>query len=314
LRLVFFGTPPFARTVLEYLLQQGAEVAAVITKPDKPVGRHSAPMSSAVKQCALEHNLPVLQPLKASDPTFVETVLRPLQADLYVVVAYSEILKENLLREPRYGCVNVHASLLPKYRGAAPIQRCILEGESQSGVTIMAMDVGLDTGGMFKQVIIPITEDMTAGELSHELAAQGAPALWGVLQEISAGTIQAIPQPPTSTPYAKKLQTADGRLDWTQSSEEVYRRIRAMTPKPGAWCEIEIRGEKKRLSIRQARHCPDVQGTPGQVIRSKNFPFIITCRTGAIALLEIQVEGKKSLTAQAFLNGISFDQLKFLNH
>lgn len=264
-------------------------------------------MPSAVKQCALERNLPLFQPLKASDPQFIQMTLAPLGIDVCIVAAFSEILKEPLLTLPKKGCINVHASLLPKYRGAAPIQRCIMEGETESGVTIMAMDVGLDTGGMLRQVIVPIAPDMTAGELSIELAHRGAEALWEVLQQVAAGTIHATPQPPTGSCYAKKLTAEDGHILWNRPSHIVYNHIRAVTPKPGAWCAIEIRGERKRLMIRKARHCPDIVSTPGHI----DSPLVIACQSGGIALLELQLEGKKSLTTQQFLNGIDPSQLKF---
>ncbi|MBS0624111.1 MAG: methionyl-tRNA formyltransferase [Verrucomicrobia bacterium] len=312
MRLVFFGTPPFARTILEYLIQNGADIVAVVTKPDKPVGRSATPAPSAVKQCALEHHLPLFQPVKASDPAFLDAYLKPLQADLYIVAAYSEILKENILATPRFGCINVHASLLPKYRGAAPIQRCILDGELASGVTIMAMDVGLDTGGMLDQVIVPITEDMTAGELSKELSIRGAEALWKVLQQVEKGEANATPQPSQSLPYAKKLKPEEGEIDWKRTSDQIYRQFRAMTPKPGAWCKVTLRGESKRLMIRAARQCSNVQAPAGTVLAHAGYPLVVACSQGALALLEVQLEGKKNLDARVFLNGITLDQLKFL--
>ena len=246
LRIVYFGTPQFSATVLEFLLKQKVQIVACVTKPDKPQKRSKTPIPSPVKVVAESHRLPLLQPLKASDPEFAEKELRPLNADLFIVVAYSEILKENLLAMPRLGCINVHASLLPKYRGAAPIQRCIMAGDKESGVTIMAMQIKLDAGGMLKVAKTKIDDEMTAGDLSTILSHIGAEALWEVIQKVEKGQIQPEPQDSSKVTQAPKLTSDEGAIDWTQPAETVHNHIRGVTPKPGGWCWIYCRGKKKR--------------------------------------------------------------------
>lgn len=302
LKIVFFGTPYIASEILKYLLEHQVEVLAVVTKPDKPVGRKSELAPPPVKVTAQKYHLPVHQPKKASDPEFV-SYLKTLGADLFVVAAFSEILKENLLEVPPLGCINVHASLLPKYRGAAPIQRCIMAGEKESGVTIMRMDKGLDTGGMLLVVKTPILPDMTAGELAEQLIKIGSKALLDVIKNFEA-------YPPTAqreeiSSYAKKLTPEDGEISWNAPASDVYNLIRGVTPKPGAWCTVEVRGEKKRLKLKKAR-LSHLQGSAGQIVGK---PLIIACQSGAIELLEVQLEGKKQLTSDIFMRGI--DNIKF---
>jgi methionyl-tRNA formyltransferase len=311
MRIVFFGTPVFAQTILSYLYENQVEIAAVVTKPDKPQLRSRQPVPSPVKQFAQEKGLPVYQPIKASDPAFVSGVLAPLKADLFIVAAFSEILKENLLNLPSLGCINVHASLLPKYRGAAPIQRCIMDGQKESGVTIMAMDVGLDTGAMYKKIAVPIMPDMTAGELADQLAQKGAEGMLAVIQELKSGKAKAIVQPLDGATYAKKLTSEDGQVNWGLSSEEVYNHIRGVTPKPGAWCFVTIKGEAKRMRILKARQVATLQSSVAKLTSTKTHPLLIGCAQGGISLLDVQLEGKKAMSAQSFINGISINDVKF---
>ena len=293
MRLVFFGTPRIAAEILKTLLAHQIDVVAVVTKADKPMGRSGKLIPPPVKQVAVEKNIPCYQPPKASDPKFVEE-LKALNADLFVVAAFSEIFKENLLEVPRFGCINVHASLLPKYRGAAPIQRCIMAGEKESGVTIMQMDRGLDTGGMIAVAKTPILPDMTAGELTEELTKLGAEALVGVIKNFN--TIKIVPQPAGETTYAKKVSLEDGEIVWDRPAEQVYAHIRGVTPKPGAWCFVEVRGVKKRLKIWRAR-------------LGGNGALIVPCLTGSIELLEVQLEGKRRMESFEFMRGI--DKINF---
>ena len=302
MKIVFFGTPAIAAAILNSLLDHAVDVVAVVTRPDKPVGRKKELVPPPVKRLALERNLPVYQPPKASDPSFV-SFLKELGADLFVVAAYSEILKENLLETPPLGCINVHASLLPKYRGAAPIERCIMAGEKESGVTIMKMDKGLDTGGMLKVVKTPIGPDMNAGELALKLIEIGSEALLDVIQNFEAYT--PVPQPDEPTVYAKKLSPEDGQILWDAPAEEIYNRIRGVSPKPGAWCMVQVRGEQKRLKVKRAR-LSSLKGEAGRVVGE---PLIIACQTGAIELLNVQLEGKKELSSELFVRGI--DNIKF---
>ncbi len=282
------------------MLTNGIQVVAVVTKADKPVGRKGTPQPPAVKKLALAHNLPIYQPEKASDPEFV-TFLKTLDADLYVVAAFSEILKENLLEAPRLGCINVHASILPKYRGAAPIQRCIMAGEKESGVTIMAMDKGLDTGGILSIAKTPITEEMTAGELAIKLTEIGSKALIDVIKNFE--TITPQPQPEGETCYAKKLKPEDGKIDWNQPCETIHNLIRGVSPKPGAWCEVLVRGVKKKLSIKKASQEPTLSGKPGEILSTGSKSLLVACQTGALSLDIVQLEGKKALAINEFLRG-----------
>lgn len=309
LKIVFFGTPKFSATILAFLLKQPIQILAVVTKPDKPRGRSGTPQPSAVKELALEHQLPVYQPFRASSPEFAE-FLSTLQADLFVVVAYSEILKENLLKMPRLDCLNVHASLLPKYRGAAPIQWSIMEGEKESGVTIMSMAKELDAGDMLAVAKAPIHEEMTAGELSDILAQIGAEALWKVLQAYESGNVKRYQQDPSQVTYAKKLTSADGRIDWEESAQAIHNRVRGLNPKPGAWCFIRVKGEEKRLLIKKARVESVVNSEhPGTILQEKGL--VIACGSGTLRLLEVQLEGKKALSAEEFLRGFSSESKEF---
>lgn len=309
-KLVFFGTPQFAATVLDYLLAQGADVAAVVTKPDKPKGRSKTPVPPPVKTLALEHGLPVHQPKKASDPEFADQILAPLEADLFIVVAYSEILKENLLKMPRLGCVNVHASLLPKYRGAAPIQRAVMNGDPETGVTIMSMEPELDAGEILAVEKLPISQTMTSGDVMEALSHKGAHALWEVIQKFASGNVERTPQDPTQVTYAKKLTSEDGKIDWTQPAQVVHNQIRGVTPKPGAWCQIADRGRPKRLRIQKTLPEPGLSGEPGALLDVPGC--VVACGEGALRLLEVQPEGKRPMEAEAFLRGVDRASLSFM--
>jgi methionyl-tRNA formyltransferase len=311
MRLIFFGTPQFAATILDSLLQQSVEIVAVVTRPDKPKGRSAQALPSPVKVLALAHRIPVYQPDKASEPDFV-SFLATLNPDLFIVAAYAEILKEALLATPKWGCINVHASLLPKYRGAAPIQRAIMAGEKESGVTIMKMARQLDAGEMLERVKLPIPESMTAGELEEKLAHAGAEALWRVIQALEKGTLEPAAQDPSQVTYAKKLTAEEGEISWDRPSDEVFNHIRGVTPKPGAWCWVKVRGEKKRLLIKRAEKIAlETPENPGKIISKSPQELLIACREGAIRLLEVQLEGKKSLITNLFLTGIPLVNLEF---
>ncbi len=310
LRIVYFGTPWISSSILQFLFDKQVNIIAVVTKPDKPAGRSKQLQSSPVKDLCLKKypSLPLLQPPKASDPLFADAFLRPLQADLFIVVAYGEIFKENLLHMPPLGCINVHASLLPKYRGAAPIARSIMAGEKESGVTIMSMAPQLDTGEILATEKIPIPPDMTAGELTVALAAAGKEALYRVLQSFSQGKVKGISQDPSLVTYAPKVTTEDGRLEWKKPVDEVYNIFRGVTPKPGAWCEVEIRGVKKRLLVKKARPV-DYQGVFGSVLDVPGL--VVACSKGALSLLEVQLEGKGAMEASPFLRGFPKITLRF---
>lgn len=310
MKLVFFGTPRFAATILNYLIAQQAEIIAVVSRPDKPQKRSAKPLPTPVKELAAHFNLPVYQPQKVSDPVFA-SFLRSLNADLFIVAAFAEIFKENVLEIPKLGCINVHASILPKYRGAAPIERAVMAGEEESGVTIMRMAKDLDVGDILTIAKAPIHENMTAGELSDVLSQIGAQALWEVIQKLKMGTLQSFKQDSTLATYAKKLKPEEGEINWQRPFEEVHNHIRGVTPKPGAWCWVSIRDQKKRLLIKKALKEPNRSGQPGEILSQHPLELVVACLTGACRLVEVQLEGKKAMPIETFLRGISLTQIKF---
>lgn len=312
MRIVFFGTPQFAKTILEYLFSQRVEIAAVVTRPDKPRGRSSKPAFSAVKEFALAHNLPLYQPQKASEVSFAE-FLKTLHADYFIVAAYAEILKGNVLEIPKGGCINVHGSLLPKYRGAAPVQRAIMEGESETGVTIMKMALQMDAGDILAVRHVPISLEMTAGELMEVLADVGKVALFEVMQELPKGNLHPQSQDLSKVTFAKKITPEDAMIDWTLSCMRVHNQIRGVTPNPGAWCWVEIHGEKKRLLVKKTLPYPTLSGSAGEILSKTDKELIVACGSGSLRLLELQLEGKKKLPADVFLRGIPLDSLRFLS-
>ena len=265
MRIVFFGTPQFAKTILEYLFQQHVDIAAVITRPDKPKGRSGKPSCSPVKEFALEHHLPLYQPPKASDPEFA-TFLQTLQADFFIVAAYAEILKEIVLTIPRLGCINVHGSILPKYRGAAPVQRSIIEGETETGVTIMKMAVQLDAGDILSIHKTPIPPDMNTGELMAVLADLGKVALYEAMQGVEQEQFKRKNKIRLLLAQAKKLTPEEGRIDWNLPSQVLHNKVRGFTPNPGAWVYVTLKGEKKRLLIKKTHPEPAISGTPGSIL------------------------------------------------
>jgi methionyl-tRNA formyltransferase len=309
MRAVFFGTPQLAADILEYLLKKPIEIIAVVSRPDKPKGRSGRAQPTAVKEAAEKAQIPLYQPQKASHPEFAE-LLKSLNPDLFIVAAYAEILKKNILEIPRLGCINVHGSALPKYRGAAPVQRALMAGESETGGSIMKMAMEMDAGDVYSIVKIPIPEEMTAGELFEEMAIVGAKALWEVIQKLEREEITATPQDHSQATFAKKVQPEDGKINWEMPAQEIHNRIRGLTPNPGAWCTLEVRGVEKRLSIKKARALAEHSGAPGTLL-PVNSKFIINCKEGALELLEVQLEGKKVLPAAVFLRGVLPENLKF---
>ena len=261
LRVVFAGTPDFAASSLAAVLDSEHEVVAVYTQPDRPAGRGRKLTPSPVKQLAQEHGLPVVQPASLKDADD-QAELAALNADVMVVVAYGLLLPQAVLDTPRLGCINVHASLLPRWRGAAPIQRAIEAGDSVSGVTIMQMDAGLDTGAMLYEVRTPITSRTTGGDLHDRLAIQGANALIHVLDNLDNGSLEATPQPEEGVTYAAKLSKAEAELDFSQPAEQLARKIRAFNPWPVAWCTLG--NDRLRLlmaSVEQGEQPPSPPGT-----------------------------------------------------
>ncbi len=304
MKLVFFGTPEFAVPALRALMGEAFDVAAVVTQPDRPQGRsRSTLIPPPVKVTALEEDLPVLQPERPTEPAFLEAIRR-LAPDLGVVVAYGHILRPELLAIPRLGLVNVHASLLPAFRGAAPIQHAIMEGATETGVSIMQLDEGMDTGPVFLRVPTPIASDETAGELTARLAELGAFALIEALTMLSADAIRPEPQDNEQATYAPKITTEMARIRWEEPAERIGRLIRALDPRPGAW--TELRG--RRLKIFGPRTAGDLptDALPGQVVAVEPA-FVVATGDGALQLLEVQPEGGARLGARAWLRGRPVD-------
>lgn len=303
-KLIFMGTPEFAVPSLERLIADGHEIAAVFTQPDKPAGRGKHLHTPAVKTVALEHGIPVHQPAKIKSNEEVRAIFEAISPDACIVTAYGKILPEWLLAIPRLGCINVHASLLPKYRGAAPINWAIVNGEKQTGVTIMKMDAGMDTGPMLAKGAIAIGEDETAPDLSARLAQLGAELLSETLPRIERGEIRPIPQDNSEATYAPMLKREDGLIDWQMTAREIVNRVRAFQPWPGS-C-TSFRGGK--LIIWRARDSSD-RGThanveAGNILSINKVAMTIACAgSNVMQVEEVQVEGKRRMSALEFANG-----------
>jgi methionyl-tRNA formyltransferase len=299
-KIVFFGTPFFAQKCLEYLLDSNVDIAAVVTQPDRPKGRSLQLTASPVKSLVLEKapHIPILQPEKASQEAFLEQ-LTQLKADLFVVVAYGQILSQKLLSIPPLGCINVHASLLPKYRGAAPIQRCLMAGETETGIAIQKMVRQLDAGDVIaiSKVTIPI--NMTFAELEAELIESAKPLLLKVIEDYATGVPIGQPQNQELATYASKIELDEGEVNWNRPSAEIHHLIRAFSTRPGAWCWIETPSGKKRLKILRSQIASG-RGSPGELL---SMDGIVGCGKGALQLLEVQPEGKKAMPATDWLRG-----------
>lgn len=300
MRIIFMGTPDFAVETLKQLVETGKnEIIAVITQPDRPKGRGQKMLMTPVKEYALEQHLPVYQPEKVKTPEFIK-ILQDLRPDIIVVAAFGQLLNEDILTLPRFGCVNVHASLLPKYRGAAPIHYALLNGESESGVTIMQMDIGMDTGDMLKKVVVPISADMTMGQLHDELKIVGASLLLNTLEDIFNGKVQKEKQNEQEATYAKLLQRAMEKIVWTNDAHTIHNLVRGFNPAPGAFTTL---ADGKNLKIWQSKVVTGKNAAPGKVIEITKAGFIVACGKDALEILEVQPESKKRMTAKVFCNG-----------
>jgi methionyl-tRNA formyltransferase len=290
MRLVFMGTPDFAVPVLDALVAAGHDIAAVYCQPPRPAGRGQEPRPTPVHARALALGLPVRHPTTLRTPE-AQAGFAALQADAAVVVAYGLILPQPVLDAPRHGCLNIHASLLPRWRGAAPIHRAIMAGDTQTGICIMQMEAGLDTGPVLMREAIPIGDDDTTGDLHDRLSALGAHLIVQALARLP--DLTPVPQPADGVTYAAKIDKAEARIDWTHPATDIARQIRGLSPFPGAWCMAG--GE--RVKLLRARATAG-QGTPGTVLEA----FTIACGTGAVAVTELQREGKRAMpVAQALL-------------
>lgn len=304
LRLLFMGTAELAATCLQALNRASAfQIIAVVSQPDKPKGRDLQLQPTPVKQAALREHLPVLQPARARDPAFLDQ-LRALAPDLIVVAAYGQILPQSLLDLPRFGCLNVHTSLLPKYRGAAPIQWAILNDDAGTGVTIMQMDAGLDTGPMLTRVTTPIAPSDNAATLHDRLAALGADLLVKTIPDYVAGNIAPQPQPAAGATYARKITKEDGRLDWTQPARALWCRLRAFTPWPGAFTLQPAEPKPRLLKLWAAEVEPTLVGQPGEILRADKTGLVVGCGQQALRILELQREGGRRLAVPEFLAGL----------
>ena len=301
MKIVFMGTPDFAVGSLKALSESGKyEIVGVVTQPDRPKGRGNKMLMTPVKEYALSKGYDVYQPQKVKTPEFVQT-LRDMQPDLIVVAAFGQFLSREILTMPRYGCINVHASLLPKYRGAAPIQYAIIKGEKESGVTIMQMDIGMDTGAMLGKVVVPIGENTTMGELHNELRNKGAELLLAVIEKISAGTAVAEPQNNAEATYATLLDRSMERIDWSRSAQEVHNLIRGFNPAPSTFTTLP---NGKNLKIWGSRLTDKSSGNAaGTVAEIGKHSFFVACGSGVVEIIEVQPESKKRMPAQVFING-----------
>lgn len=299
IRTVFMGTPAFALPTLEGLMDAGVHLCAVFTQPDRPKGRGKKTTPPPVKELAAQRGIPVFQPLKLRDPKAVSD-LKELAPDLIVVVAYGQILPQAVLEIPRYGCINVHASLLPRYRGAAPINRAVMDGAEETGVTTMLMDVGLDTGDMLIKRSTAIGPEETAGTLHDRLARLGQEAMTETLHRLCAGTLKAEPQDEGASSYAPMLKKEEGRIDWGRSAAAIHNQVRGLDPWPGAYTTWE------GTPLKIARTLPEAEGkagAPGTVLSAGPEGVRIACGTGVLRVGALQLPGKKMLSAADFLRG-----------
>lgn len=299
MNLVFAGTPAFAVPALKALVAAGHRVLAVYTQPDRPAGRGRQLAESAVKQAARELGIEVRQPARLDDSVAAE--LRALAPDAMIVIAYGQILSKQILSIPRFGCLNVHASLLPRWRGAAPIARALEAGDRVTGVSIMQLDEGLDTGPVFATAETPITDIDTAQTLHDRLAVLGARALGDTLAKLAHGEIRAQPQDDVHACYAKKLRKEEARLDWSLPATVLHRRIRAFLPKPVAF--TVFRGKLLRLWGAGPLENMPTTSVPGTIIAIADDGLRVATGDGALTLTQVQLEGGKAITAQAFANG-----------
>ncbi len=300
LRLIFMGTPEFSVPTLRALHAAGHEIVAVYSQPPRPAGRRGLELTpSPVHRAAEELGIEVRTPASLKGET-EQQAFRALDADAAVVVAYGLLLPKPILEGTRLGCFNGHASLLPRWRGAAPIQRAIMAGDAETGMMIMKMDEGLDTGAVALTERVAIAPDMTGGELHDRLSEAGAALMVEAMAKLERGELALTPQPADGVTYAKKIDKAETRIDWSRPAREVHDTIRALSPFPGAWCEIDVNGKAERLKVLRTTRAEGA-GQPGEVL---DGDLTIACGDGAVRLVDVQRAGGKPMTAQDFLRGV----------
>lgn len=312
MKIVFMGTPDFAVPALQALAAAGHEVLLAITQPDKKKGRGKAVQYPPVKEAALALGIPVLQPVRIREEEWIRR-LQEYKPDLGVVSAFGQILPKEILEWPRLGCINIHASLLPKYRGAAPIQQCIIDGEQRSGVTIMQMDEGLDTGAMLAKTEVLLDEEETGGSLHDKLSAAGARLLIDTLPALEAGTVAAVPQEDEKSTYAGMLKKEMGNIDWTRPAVEIERLIRGLNPWPSAY--TSFRGKTLKLWRAKVVEMDESKAvSAGEVLAVTKQALVIATGSGALSILELQLEGKKRMDIESFLRGYPVSVGEQLEH
>lgn len=298
MRIIFMGTPEFAVPAIDALIEAGHEIAAVFSQPDKPKGRGYTLTPPPVKVKAQEHGIPVYQPTTMKDGEALK-IFEEIKPDVAVVIAYGKILPKDLLDAPKYGCINVHASLLPKYRGAAPIQWSVIDGEPKTGVTTQQMDAGLDTGDMLMKRETPIGPDETAGELHDRLSEMSAALIVDTLAALEQGQLKPEKQDDSMSCYAKMLTKELCAVDWSRNAQEIHNQIRGLSPWPVATAVLE--GRKLKIHRSALSEAENEAAAPGEVISLE--PLTVQCGSGALELLEIQAEGKKRMKAADYLRG-----------
>jgi methionyl-tRNA formyltransferase len=308
-RLVFMGTPEFAIPALKALMDHGHELMAVVTQPDRPKGRGRKMGPPPVKKLAVAHGIDVLQPERASDPIFLGQIMEKAP-DLVIVVAFGQLLKKNLIDIPKWGVINIHASLLPKYRGAAPIQWAIINNESKTGLTVMQMDEGMDTGPILFQRELPILKDETAGHLHDRMAAMSGDVIIETLTGMARGQINEVPQDEPLATYAPKIERGDILIDWAKPAVEISGLIRALDPRPGA-CTL-LRGQETKLFSSHVVDEGQLDGMPGRVVKSSKGQIHVETGQGVIGIREIQFPGKRRLTVADFLRGFPLSEGELL--
>lgn len=304
MRIVFMGTPDFSVPTLEALVKAGHEVTGVVTQPDKPKGRGKAVLMTPVKEKAIALGIPVYQPVRAREEAFVQ-LLRDLNPDAMVVIAFGQILPKSILDIPRYGCINIHASLLPRYRGAAPLQWVVLDGETETGITTMMMDVGMDTGDMLEKLVVPMDAKETYGSIHDKLSELGGDLILSTLEKIQAGTIIRTPQTEEEATYTKKITKAMGDIHWSMDAAAIERLIRGLNPWPSAYTSWN----GKTIKIWEADVlAEEYPGSFGEIVMVDKTSVLVKTGKGTLSLKSLQLQGKKRMDTDAFLRGYQMDK------